>query len=762
MALWRVWLAFGTGITATYLLLPDQIVRDIVYAGLGLGSVVAILIGVRRHASAPKAAWYLFAAGLFSWSIGDSIYSWNADVRHTVPFPSAADVFYLIAYPLLAAGIAVLIRRRGAQSGIPGMIDSAIVVAGLGLVSWTWIARPMLAAEDVSAFERWLAVAYPAGDIILVAMLVLLVSAIHVASAAFRLLVGAALLQITADTALAAAPSASWDYSSTLDLLWLGSYVLWGAAALHPQMGELSRRDSYARVPFTRRRLAALSAAALLPSVMQLAAASLGRPVDTWAVVGGSIVLTSLVLARMACAIGEIRVATKQRDRLQEELFDRAAHDPQTGLLNRAFMMSLIDGALRRGRGSGSPAGLLVVDLDGLTTFREEWAPQVGDGVLIEAARRISATSGQHPVARLGDDQFVVLVEDSDAENESTRLAERLVASLRKPYDREGRLVDVMARVGLTVSLDAGADAGRMLQEALIAARRTSGLGADSFGVFDAFMRQAHASRAETESSLREALRDGNLELYYQPVVAALSGGIDGYEALVRWNEPDGIRLPADFIPVAERSDLICDIGRWALTESTRQFASWIAAEPERFGDLTVAVNISGRHLGNPSIVDDVLAALDASGLAPHHLTLEVTETVILDVTQALLQLTSLRDIGVTISLDDFGTGFTSVSQLRRLPIDTVKIDKSFFESDDPGSAELIALMTGAAHACGLLVIAEGIERLDQVNELLALDCDAAQGFFFSPPMPADDVLAYRGREASPLLRVVKDHDGNS
>jgi diguanylate cyclase (GGDEF)-like protein len=601
--------------------------------------------------------------------------------------------------------------------------------------------------------------AYPAGDIVLLAMLVRLTSAPGVASTALRLLVGAVILQITADTALAAAPSSSWDYSGALDLLWLGSYVCWGASALHPRMSRLPQDSSYTATRFTRRRLAVLSTAALLPPLTQLGALGADRSVSLWVVVAGSIVLTSLVLARTACAVGEIRVATKQRDRLEEHLFEQASRDALTGLFNRAYMISQIGGALRRGQTSGSATGLLVVNIDGFAVLNRDWGPSAGDAVLKEASRRLLASSEQCPVGRLGDDQFVVLVDGADAENHTTGLAERVLDTLRRPFDHRGQPLHLTVSVGASVSLDAGTEPGQLLQEALIAVRRSESSGSGRIEIFDDFMRREHAHRRELDSSLRRAIADGGLELYYQPVVAAMSGVIDGYEALVRWNDAGHVRSPEEFIAVAESSDLICDIGRWALSEATRQFAAWVAAEPERFNDLTIAVNVSGRHLAGSTIVDDVRRALEASGLPGHQLVLEVTETILIDVPRAVLQLSSLRSLGVTISLDDFGTGFTSVGQLRDLPIDTIKIDKSYFDSTEPGASELIALMTGAAHACGLLVVAEGIERAEQLDALVMLDCDAAQGFLFSRPLRAQDVLAYRGHDTGPQLRVVKDED---
>jgi diguanylate cyclase (GGDEF)-like protein len=755
----RVPLLMGAALIALYAVLPSGLPRDAVYLAVGLGCVAAIVMGVRRHRPAVRAPWYLLAAGLAAWVLGDTIYSWNEDVRHVSPFPSSADVAYLLAYPLLAAGIALLIRRGGRRFDVSSLIDSGIVVVGLGLVSWAWIARPMVENADVPLLERLIAVAYPAGDILLMAMLVRLVAAPGVSSMALRLLAGAVVLQVVADTALAAGMSESWDYASALDGLWLASYVLWGTCALHPQMSEISRRSRARDDLFTVRRVVVLGAAAVLPPLTAGVALAFGHSMDPWVLVGGSIVLTFLVVLRMASGIAEIRLTAQQRDRLQEELLRRASHDPLTGQFNRAYMLRIIQGALRRAGSTGAPTGLIVIDLDDFASVNNAVGPAAADDVLIATARRISDTVGPaHPVGRLGGDQFVVLVEHADAEELTPRIAGALASAMLARHETAHGAVRVIVRIGLTLGLDGSTDASELLHQALIASRRAKLAAAGTFEVFDSNLRREVAERATVEQELRAAIRDGALELRYQPVVSVSAAVVDGYEALVRWHRPNGVLgMPDEFIPIAEKSDLICELGRWVLTEATEQFASWLERDPVRFSPLTVAVNISGRHLADRRIVTDVATALEASGLASHHLVIEVTETVLVDEPRAVIQLDALRALGVTISLDDFGTGYTSIGQLRHLPVDTIKIDRSFLSLTEPGSSELIALMTAAAHACGMLVVAEGVERNEQLMLLKALECDAAQGYLFARPLTSAAVLDGVEPERHPRLRIVRD-----
>jgi diguanylate cyclase (GGDEF)-like protein len=755
MVRWRAYVAVGVALICLYVATPSGLPRDVIYLVVGVGSVTAIVVGVRLHRPASGRPWYLLAAGQAAWVMGDTIYSWYEDVRHVSPFPSSADICYLLAYPLLAAGIALLIRGGGRRFDIRGLIDSCIVVAALGLVSWSWIAQPMVEADDVPVLERAIAVAYPVGDILLLAMLVRLVAAPGLTSVALRLLVGAVVLQVIADTGLAAGVSESWTYASGLDVVWLGSYVLWGACALHPQMKGMSRRPGVRSDLFTVRRVAVLGAAAVLPPTTALVALTLGRSPDAWISVGGTMVLTLLVVARMASAVVEVRLTVKDRDRLEEELLHRATDDPLTGLLNRAFVLRIIGEALVRARSRSAAAGLIVIDLDDFKGWSDRLGPAAGDDILVDTARRISEAAGpSRTVGRLHGDQFVVLVEDAEAVEVTTQLAGVLAVELAGPHDVARTVVAVVAKIGVAFSTAGDTDASGLVHEALIASRRATTMPTGPFEVFDDDLRRELAHRDEIEEGLRRAIRDEDLELYYQPVVDVRAVVVDGYEALLRWNRGDDeIVMPDAFVPIAEKSDLICDVGRWVLQRATRQFADWLAADPERFSALTVAVNISGRHLTDRRIVDDVADALSDSGLPAHHLVVEVTETVLVDEPQAMIQLGTLRALGVAVSLDDFGTGYTSIGQLSHLRVDSIKIDKSFLDSaGGAGSSELVALMTAAAHACGMQVVAEGVERIDQLELLQDLACDRAQGYLFAAPLASQTVSD--GSTADPLAHL--------
>lgn len=448
-------------------------------------------------------------------------------------------------------------------------------------------------------------------------------------------------------------------------------------------------------------------------------------------------------------SVKEIVNSVRQREELQFALSHQATHDQLTELPNRAQALTLVTSALHRGQRSGDMTGLLFVDLDGFKSVNDNHGHASGDVVLQEVARRMHG--GVRPgdaVCRLGGDEFVVLVEQVKTERDLLELAGRLIDAISEPIVVGHHQVAIGASVGVAVSRDGGADAEVLFAEADTAAYRAKRQGRGRAEIFDEHLRMQLSARSELEEAISHALTDGEMELHYQPVIDVRSHRLTGYEALVRWRRPGhGLVPPDEFIPVAEGSRLICDVDRWVLHEATRQLAEWRGAGAEGSGDpeATIAVNISGRHLADRRVVTDVIDALAASGLPARLLILEVTETVLVSDPIAIDHLADLRNLGVGVAIDDFGTGYTSIGQLGNMPVDTLKIDRSFIASTEPGHRELVALMIRAAHTFGLTVVAEGVEEAAQLAELEAQACDLAQGYLlYRPLLPADAGALHR------------------
>lgn len=435
-------------------------------------------------------------------------------------------------------------------------------------------------------------------------------------------------------------------------------------------------------------------------------------------------------------SVDTLSQSISDRRDLQARLAHQATHDALTGLLNRAAILTELDQVL--GQADECGAGLLFVDLDDFKRANDVFGHGVGDAVLVEIADRLrAACRPQDAVARLGGDEFLIVTSGVADLEGLRRHGERIVSAVRQPMHVPGTGgLQASASVGAAITNDPEVVALDLLAEA-DAALYVAKASDDRVAVFDDELRERLGNKSSIEQRLREALTNGELEVHYQPVVSSGSLEVDQMEALVRWPGEDSCG-PDVFIPVAEASDLVIDIDRFVLHRATAELAR-LQVEG-RAPHLSVAVNISGRHLLNAGVADHVAEALDASGLAPSCLIIEVTETALIaDLDRAALHLEALRRVGVRVSVDDFGTGFTSISQLRRLPIDELKIDRSII-MELPGDQTLIRVVRDLAEHFGLDTVAEGVETQLQADFLRQLGCTQLQGWLYARAMSADDL----------------------
>lgn len=425
--------------------------------------------------------------------------------------------------------------------------------------------------------------------------------------------------------------------------------------------------------------------------------------------------------------------------------------DALTGAPNRRAFDQALRGEWRRSARSGSPLSVVMVDIDDFKGFNDLFGHLVGDEALCAVARALGGALHREGdvLARFGGEEFAVVLPGADHDG-AGEVAGRLAEAVRAVVVRQapGWALTVSVGTATRIAGDGGATPRELLARADEALYAAKAAGKDRVVVYEHVL----AARARQEADIAAGLAAGEFVLHYQPLVALDSGAVVGFEALMRWNRPGhGMVAPDDFIPSAEASSLICDLGRWALLEACRQLARWTAdgLDPERA--LRIAVNVSGRHMASPAIVDDVEAALAETGVAPARLELELTETTLLDAGAAEENLALLRARGVAVALDDFGTGYTSIGQLSGLPVDTLKIDRSFVGSADPRRRGLVTLIIQAAHAFGLGVVAEGVEDLETLAELGELGCDRVQGFLMARPMDPGAAAAWlAGRTGMP------------
>jgi diguanylate cyclase (GGDEF)-like protein/PAS domain S-box-containing protein len=844
--------------------LPPVPTRVAGYEALSLVAVGAILVGVRRHRPDAVLPWYLLAAARVLYVAGDAVFYTNLLVFHDPRFPSLADVCYLAQYPLFAAGLLLLIRRRSPGRDRASLLDAFIIAIGFGLLSWIFLLDPYLAAVGLSLATKATSVAYPLADLLVLAVAVRLTVGTGARPAAFYLLAGGLVTLLGTDTAYVLAQlDGTYQPGSPLDTGWMLACLALGAAALHPSMQTLSaptQQQHAARL--SRPRLAALAGAALMAPAALVLQDLQDQPIDVPVIAGAAVLLFLLTLTRLASLAGQVaaqgernrqlqrlkavidaapvaivevdrnqrvqlwnpaaeriygwageevlgqpdpsgnatggppahgtggnpeqpaaRLELRQRrkdgtpidielstaplqtptgeltgtikvaadisdrKRLEQQLRHQAFHDALTGLPNRALFQDRLEHALARTARSHDLLAVLLLDLDGFKTINDSLGHAAGDQLLGVVAERVSAAVRPgDTVARLGGDEFVVLLEDAADPGEAAAVAERLLATLGEPLVLLGRDAPVQPRasIGIVTTTD-NVPAGDLLRDADVAMYLAKGQGGSSYRLFEPAMRSAAVERIELEADLRRAVEHNQMILHYQPIVELDSGRLTGVEALVRWQHPTkGLIPPGRFIPIAEETGLLLPIGRLVLRRACQQVRAWQRTIPG-YEQLNVSVNLSSVQLEHPDLVAEVAAALADADLDPRHLTLELTESLLIDDTQATAtKLAQLKALRVQLAIDDFGTGYSSLAYLRRLPIDVLKIDKAFVDgvATNPEAAALAQAIIRLAATLNLRPVAEGIEHTAQLQRLRDLRCHYGQGYHFAKPLDPQQLAA--------------------
>jgi diguanylate cyclase (GGDEF)-like protein len=448
----------------------------------------------------------------------------------------------------------------------------------------------------------------------------------------------------------------------------------------------------------------------------------------------------------------------QDRHQLQQRLAYEATHDPLTDLFNRAAAISALEQALNRARRTSDATAVLYVDLDNFKQANDLHGHQSGDAILRQVGCRLAAASRSGDlIARLGGDEFVVIAEQVQGLEEAQSLAKRLIEALSEPIQWDSSTLRVGGSVGLTVASGDSVEALDLLARADLALYQAKQRGGGSIGIYDEVLQEQLLERDAVERDLRAELAHGGhgLVLNYQPLVDA-GLNLVGIEALVRWNRPGyGMVAPGDFIPVAEATDLIIDLDRWVLAHAVGQIARW--TDDPILGGVNVSVNVSGRHLISEQLASHLAEILSSNGVAASSLTIEITETVLLnDLTVAASELEKVRGLGVAVAVDDFGTGYTSLAHLHHLPVDSIKIDRTFItDVQKPNDASLVRMITELARHLGLTTVSEGVETEEQFRALEALGSDFMQGFLIARPMPADSLQAWsKNRLPTPSVPV--------
>ncbi len=435
-----------------------------------------------------------------------------------------------------------------------------------------------------------------------------------------------------------------------------------------------------------------------------------------------------------------------ERHSLEAQLRHQAFHDSVTGLANRALFTNRIEHSLLSAKRDSGTVAVLYCDLSGLKRVNDSMGYTAGDAALMMVADRLRAcVRGQDTVARMGGEEFAILLDRLVSPADATMAMERIMSLLQQPLQLPGAQVDLQPNIGIVVSIGGGETAGDLLRNGALAMHQAR-LKEGGFALFDPEMHADAIRRIEVESQLRTAIEQHQFMMYYQPTIDLQTGRLTGVEALARWQHPRrGVVPPMEFIPLAEETGLIVPLGQWAIQEACRQVRIWQKEIPAD-EPLALNVNLSARQLRHPNIVRDVADALDDSGLLPSRLILEITESVLMiDTAATLNRLFQLKSLGVRLAVDDFGTGYSSFAYLRRFPIDILKIDKSFVDgvATEPTASALVDAMIRIGKTLRLETVAEGVERVEQADRLRTLQCDIGQGYLYSRPLPSDAISTF-------------------
>jgi len=467
----------------------------------------------------------------------------------------------------------------------------------------------------------------------------------------------------------------------------------------------------------------------------------------TFAAYLGETRLPSSAEEAMLESVVQLAAIAIERTAFEDRLAHQAHHDPLTALPNRTLFGELLEHAVRRAQRAGSALAVLFLDLDRFKVVNDSLGHDAGDELLAALARRLSAVLRPGDViARFGGDEFTVLCEDLvpiSADRQGIGVAERLLDALHDPFLVDGEEQFVSASIGIAIGLTGLERPEALVRDADAAMYRAKERGKSRFEVFDEDMRERARERHEIENALHRAVARGEFRVFFQPIISLDDGICIGVEALARWQHPErGLLAPRDFLAQAEETGLVIAIGGIVLEEACGRGVEWgrSVPDPSRF---RLSVNLSGRQLLHADLADLVASILDRTGLRAGALCVEITETVLMeDVDAGIAAVKALKALGVRVSIDDFGTGYSALGYLRQFPVDEVKIDRTFVErlGSDPEDAAIVSAVVSLGHALGVTVTGEGVETIAQLDTLRSLGVDAAQGFLFAPPQPADEL----------------------
>ncbi|MBY4130817.1 bifunctional diguanylate cyclase/phosphodiesterase [Rhodococcus fascians] len=743
--LWTRFLGLGAVAVVAYVIAPRGLPQNAIYAIVLSATVAAFVYRYVREPGPDRRTWKYLAVGVGSWGIGDALIAvMNLDGGR-MPTLSAADVFYLLGYAIIAIAFARAADENGLMFGLEELYECLIVATGFGLITWVFVVSDGSARSFSEAMNLWPATAYLTVDAFLLTLVGSLYLVTRSITVPFVAAAAGVVVLVAADYASYAAAIDTEIYRSTIpNALWLAAYVCFGVVALHDAQKSVSRAPRPGPLEFGRGRFSALSVAvAVTPTVMTVQLVR-GVPIEQWGwvIVGASAVVIVLVGFRMARFVRTLRLQAAI-------LEDVARTDAVTGLASRRLLRERLDSMLAT-RGD-SDVFTLVVDVDRFAQINETFGYSVGDSVLREIGHRLVASvRSDDLVGRLGGDQFVVAMSRRPGRMDVWETAAQLQFAVSRKMFVHDINVALDATVGIAAIEESSAgargtecplaaplDGEAMMQQAHVALTAAKA-GHTRVGRYEPDMDRDRHDQMRLLGELDTAIRDHQLRVFFQPCLDLESGSVDRVEALLRWQHPrEGLIGPSVFLPDAERTGMLPAITALVLDESLAQ----CSALRRRGVTLSVSVNLSVRNLLDGTLTEQVAAALAKHSVPAHALEFEVTETTAMtDPVRSVAALNSLRSLGVTLAIDDYGTGYSSLAYLQTLPVQTLKIDRSFVSNmnSDETDASIVRSTIDLSRSLGVRVTAEGVEDAETLDTLRELGCDAVQGFYLGRPMPSE------------------------
>lgn len=691
--------------------------------------VISLLLTWRawRRLSGPsRGFWRLLGGGLLLYVVSCLYILYGQLISHKTVFSEFSYFCWLVAYLLFLIALFGKVRELEAGAARSSNTFNIVVFTiAAGSVCVQFVINPVLAFNDDSLLVKALSVAYPVASLsIFLVTMMLYYSALQrgALSGSMRLVVFGMLCQVAGDSGYAyLARGDRYHAGDWIDLIWLLALLLFGLGAC--RAGEETRSVAAGLRPDERRQESYFPYISIIGLVVFVV---MSNRWELNALRLGLLLLFLLIVGRQLYTMRAL-------NRVMAEYRQLAYHDPLTGLKNRiSFKLEL-----ERELGSTvERAGLLLIDLDRFKVINDTLGHHAGDRVLVQTAERLVRAAGvQAPIYRLGGDEFVMVLNDA-AEAQCAAAAEAVLTHFRGPFRVGDSEIIVTPSIGISIYPDNSESVEDLLKYADAAMYLAKEGGKNSFRFYNTELHTIMARKMLLENELRRAIERGQFTLFYQPKVELRTRKVIGMEALLRWEHPTlGTISPAEFIPVAEESGQIVAIGEWVLQRACAQNKQW---QDAGYAPLRVSVNVSVRQFQHRDFLPAVRRVLQRTGLAPTYLELEITESIMQNVAESTELLRGLREMGIGASIDDFGTGYSSLYLMPRLPIDTIKIDKSFIDDiEDRHQLSMVKTIIDLGLSLGMNVVAEGIESEYQQQVLIANGCPIGQGYLYSRPVPA-------------------------